>query len=572
MSIATQESIIIVESVSPERIIIVDGAVGPTGPQGPSGPAGANGAPGTQGPPGLNGSGGITLYQWVRYSANPNGYPMTSEPVADTRYLGMAVNMTTITPSNDHTLYVWTLIKGEGGGEGVGVYKEFIYIAAAVQPATPTGNFPAGWSTTPPVSEFDLWMSTGTKTTEGNLSGEWSVPIKFTGGTPATGETNYKDFIYIRSETDPATPTGDMPVGWSVAPPTEPAAFGLWMSTGFKTAAGVLIGVWSTPVKLTGENGTDGIVDEDVVQGAGFYGAQYPNITWDTVTVNARFQTLVGRPPVNLDIFFQTLTTNTNSEGRQYNSASGIWVPVAFTIAGSMIATGTIAGDRLVAGTSLQAPIIKGGRIELIGLSAIKIESATPFGPNNLTRWYGARIDGVNFDTTVQNVIWAGITKASASSWEDSLGNAYFGGSIIAGTLKTAVQNPTFSNSVSVSSGVFGSDGGLIVVKSSFMATNHLITSGDSCSGVALPTATVILKKKISGVWTIVATENFTGTMFCEEESGIRNAGWTVTGSFNYQDTDYNTVGREYELFLTHDVPMSFSAERAQRLSLITEE
>lgn len=571
MSIAEQRSIVIVESVSPEQIIIVDGAVGPQGPQGQPGANGANGAPGVQGPPGLNGSGGITLYQWIKYSANANGVPMTSDPVADTRYIGIAVNMTTITPSNDPTLYKWTLIKGEGGGDGVGVYKEFIYIAAAVQPGTPTGNFPAGWSTTPPISEFDVWMSTGTKTTEGNLNGTWSVPIKITGGAPGSSDTNYKDFIYIRSQNTPATPMGNTPAGWSVTPPTS-TTFPLWMSTGFKTSAGVLIGVWSTPVKLTGENGTDGIVDEDVVQGAGFYGAQYPNITWDTTIVNARFQTLVGRPPVNLDIFFQTLTTNTNSEGRQYNSNTGIWVPVAFTVAGSMIATGTIAGDRLVAGTSIQSPIIKGGRIELIGTTALKIESAVPFGPNNLTRWYGKRIDGVNFDTTTQSIIWIGITKASASSWEDAAGAAYFGGTIIAGTLRTAVQNPVFNTTASVASNPFGSQGGLIVVKCSFSAGSNLNATGATCSGLSAPTCTLTLKKKVGASWITVAVESFTGGLFCEVESGMRYAGQTISGNFNYQDTDYSNSQREYELFVTHNVLTGNINDRHQRLSLVTEE
>ena len=61
----------------------------------------------------------------------------------------------------------------------------------------------------------------------------------------------YTDYVFKRAAYAPSTPTGDTPSGWSDAPP---AADGnpLWMSTGDKTSAGVLVGSWSSPVQMDG--------------------------------------------------------------------------------------------------------------------------------------------------------------------------------------------------------------------------------------------------------------------------------------------------------------------------------
>lgn len=97
------------------------------------------------------------------------------------------------------------------------------------------------------------------------------------------------------------------------------------------------------------------------LDGAGFYGSTYTTIAWDTTTANSRFTTLVGRPPVNGDIFTQTRTDGTDSQARQYNGSS--WVAVTLQVNGSIVASGTIAGDKLIAGTEITAPRIVGGEI-----------------------------------------------------------------------------------------------------------------------------------------------------------------------------------------------------------------
>lgn len=92
--------------------------------------------------------------------------------------------------------------------------------------------------------------------TSDNLSAETasvnSAALDTTGPAgPAGTSGGYTDYVFKRAASAPSTPTGDTPAGWYDAPP---AADGnpLWMSTGDKTSAGVLVGTWSTPVQMDG--------------------------------------------------------------------------------------------------------------------------------------------------------------------------------------------------------------------------------------------------------------------------------------------------------------------------------
>lgn len=79
-------------------------------------------------------------------------------------------------------------------------------------------------------------------------------PRGLPGGVGASGI--YTSYIFKRNESAPSTPTGSTPSGWSDGPPApEPDYFPLWMSKATKSGAGALIGAWSTPVQLTGDDG-----------------------------------------------------------------------------------------------------------------------------------------------------------------------------------------------------------------------------------------------------------------------------------------------------------------------------
>lgn len=60
-------------------------------------------------------------------------------------------------------------------------------------------------------------------------------------------------YIYIRSHQQPATPVGDSPAGWSIG--AIPAGHEpVWMSAGKFSSTGNLIGSWTTPVRVSGDD------------------------------------------------------------------------------------------------------------------------------------------------------------------------------------------------------------------------------------------------------------------------------------------------------------------------------
>lgn len=75
-----------------------------------------------------------------------------------------------------------------------------------------------------------------------------------TSGALINSTGNFTDYRFKRAATIPTTPTGNTPAGWTDAPP---AADGnpLWVIKGLKSSAGVLQGVWSTPIQLDGTDG-----------------------------------------------------------------------------------------------------------------------------------------------------------------------------------------------------------------------------------------------------------------------------------------------------------------------------
>lgn len=193
-------------------------------------------------------------------------------------------------------------------GGGGGIYKDFVFKRAATAPATPTGATPAGWADAPPAADGNpLWVSVADKNPDNSLIGTWSAPVQIEGAgvtveysvdgatgwhsTFTTGDLyarhrvgtgawegpwkivgedgadgaagTYKAFVFKRSATAPATPTGTTPAGWSDAPPAMDGN-PLWTSVADKNADGSLIGAWSAPVQIEGA----GITVEYSIDGA----------------------------------------------------------------------------------------------------------------------------------------------------------------------------------------------------------------------------------------------------------------------------------------------------------------
>ena len=70
---------------------------------------------GDTGVPGGKGEDGATLYTWIKYAPSEDGSNMTDVPDGNTKYIGIAVNKTTATESNNKEDYTWSLFKGEDG-------------------------------------------------------------------------------------------------------------------------------------------------------------------------------------------------------------------------------------------------------------------------------------------------------------------------------------------------------------------------------------------------------------------------------------------------------------------------
>lgn len=95
----------------------IKGEQGEQGPQGQPGLDGLQGPQGEQGIPGkdgANGSNGQTSYFHIKYSANPNGNPMSETP---NTYIGTYVDFTP-TDSTNYTKYTWYRFQGLQGPTG----------------------------------------------------------------------------------------------------------------------------------------------------------------------------------------------------------------------------------------------------------------------------------------------------------------------------------------------------------------------------------------------------------------------------------------------------------------------
>ncbi len=317
-----------------------------------------------------------------------------------------------------------------------------------------------------------------------------------------------------------------------------------------------------------GPQGPQGPKGSDGASGPGFFGGRWDTINWSQGY--ARFQEIAGRAPIAGDILVQTLTDGSDSDARQRNASNSGWDQVALLINGSMVATGTIAGDRLIAGTELNSPIIKSGRLELVGSSYMSIQTATPFGPNNLLEWKGPR-NSYTYDETNKLVKFDGLTKANALQYFSDAGDSYFGGSITAGTLRNAVQSTQLGNT-DVTVGPFGSNGGLIEIKCSVNASRSsgLVVGNCPYPAPANPSGTLRLYRETAGGDILVATQNVSGSYQCSDEGPEFFEVWQLSGSFTYTDNLQTASNRTYRLEVQHNTPLQPNG--SQSLSLITEE
>lgn len=239
------------------------------------------------------------------------------------------------------------------------------------------------------------------------------------------------------------------------------------------------------------------------------------------------------------------------------------------------IASDAILGRHIKAGEKISSPIIEGGEVRLIGTAFMKVQSATAFGPDGLVEWYGPKLllNGAPD--------WANLRKSNAITYLAANGDAYFGGSLSAGVLKTGVTNssktPYTANSYPVEIGPFGTNGKPKVIVVSFNLSCSSSQSSAPSGNPTQPQLSWQLQRKIgSGSWATVSSGVFSGLTesFYESEPP---AHWETiercSGSSTYTDNTVSTSDFSYRILV-----VSFSRFHAtanvnnQTLTLISTE
>lgn len=156
---------------------------------------------------------------------------------------------------------------GEPGRDGatgtVPNYKTYVYKKSETKPDKPTGTaiVPSGWVDYPDDSG-QWWQCIGTVNGTTNLVTEWSevLPVNGQDGIAQDGKkTEFRFAINQSSTTAPALNNAvRTPAGWSIQPPTVNSGYYLWMTTATINPDDTLSGTWSTPVRISGEQGIQG--------------------------------------------------------------------------------------------------------------------------------------------------------------------------------------------------------------------------------------------------------------------------------------------------------------------------
>jgi hypothetical protein len=134
----------------------------------------------------------------------------------------------------------------------------------AIDARAENASFMVQWSPDGTTSwgEFEAGDRYMRISTDGGATfGDAMLAIGESGAPGEAGEPgadgDIKQLVFKRAAATPSTPSGNgIPTGWADGPPagTDP----LWMSAAQQTAAGVLVGSWSAPVRIDGEDGADG--------------------------------------------------------------------------------------------------------------------------------------------------------------------------------------------------------------------------------------------------------------------------------------------------------------------------
>lgn len=324
----------------------------------------------------------------------------------------------------------WTVVKirGENGNPGSNgtssnlPFTSFCFKRSATVPATPPASegswvnpVPAGWEDGVPSGELQLYQIQRIFTNNGlsPQSPTWSTPVAIT-------NTSTAEYKWSSVQVNPGTPTSN-PENWS----DVGGATTVWQA--FRQIINGVVGAWQI-IKIKGESGNS------VGRGFNFFKIGTASGLWsDTDALSALPD---NTPVVNDVVTIYKLTDTRINVTKFWNGAAWELPADGGLFLGSIIVDGSVISRHLAASLSLTTPRVNGGTLngtflQLFGTNIMIIESPTPFGPDNLIYWVGAKATTGSTPDTIAPVYTA-VTKALGKFWIDKDGNVGIRGQVIA--------------------------------------------------------------------------------------------------------------------------------------------
>ena len=235
------------------------------------------------------------------------------------------------------------------------------------------------------------------------------------------------------------------------------------------------------------------------------------------------------------------------------------------------------ASNRLLFGGIITAnTLIQSPKIELIGSTHVRVVSATGFGSNNqFIEWFGPRI------ITGGSIDYSAMSESNAITYLKADGSAYFGGSIISGSLSNSLTTSTLDGDAKVGIGPYGSNGGVIAINCSvsLYSRYYRIQTEQDSTEPAIPSCTITLQEYVGASWVTRQSARFVGQSSVSndyEGNGqyVVNEVVSLSGSFTYTDNKATTSDRMYRVVMSQRTNFRTLSPwvASQRLSINSQE
>jgi predicted phage tail protein len=322
-------------------------------------------------------------------------------------------------------------------------------------------------------------------------------------------------------------------------------------------------------INATGGDGANARIDAEITARVNGDSALGQSITALTASVNNNTAKITTEQTTraagdaanasSIQTVSTTVAGHTTSITQLTSSVNGLGAKWAVVLD----ANGRISGLQLASGA---------GGISAFNVVADNFNVTSPSAGDSLT-WSGGvqiarsggymKVMGKGFGVGNVFVEWYGpvmaVTACSKSNglfWLDKLGNAYFGGTLSAGALKNSVQSSQVSNTASVDTGPFGTNGGPKSVISSISYSNTGYVSGNQAAfyNALVLRVTVTTQRSYNGgafatIGSFVATGNVDAEY--DPEFGRTSLVATLSGAATLTDNLAGLANFDYKATLS---------------------